>query len=209
VNNLTVFLLCMEYLGTVAFAVSGAAVGLKKHLDIFGVAVLGLVTATGGGLIRDVILNVTPPAVFRTPIFAAIAVVTSLILFLPPIRNATLKSSRTHDLVLFWADSLGLAAFTVSALRTVMSIHPGGSVFFYSFLAVITGVGGGLLRDVMVQEIPFIFVKKVYAVAALAGALAALALWPLSPLWGSVAGFLLVLTIRFLAMHFRWNLPRA
>jgi len=199
----------VEYLGTIAFAVSGAIVGIRKHMDIFGVAILGLVTACGGGLIRDMVLNVMPAAVFRNPVFATIAIITSLVVFLPPIRKRVLQNSRIQELALFWADTLGLAAFTITGLRTAIIVYPGGSAFFYCFLAVITACGGGLLRDVMAQEMPAIFVKKIYAVASLAGALTSKLLWRVSPLGAFLAGAALVVLIRFLAMHFRWNLPRA
>ena len=199
----------VEYLGTIAFAVSGAIVGIKKHMDIFGIVILGLVTACGGGLIRDVVLNVMPAAVFRNPIFAAIAIVTSLVVFLPPIRKHVLQNNRIQELALFWADTLGLAAFTITGLRTAITVYPGGSAFFFCFLAVITACGGGLLRDVMAQEMPAIFVKKIYAVASLAGALLSKFLWHVSPLLAFISGAVLVILIRFLAMHYRWNLPRA
>ena len=203
------FILVLELIGTLAFAASGALTGLKKNMDIFGVAILGLVTACGGGLIRDIVLNVMPAAVFRNPIFATIAIITALIIFLPPIRKRVLQNSRIQDLALFWADTLGLAAFTITGLRTAIVVYPGGSAFFFCFLAVITACGGGLLRDVMAQEMPAIFVKKIYAVASLAGALTSKLLWHISPLLAFVTGAVLVVLIRFLAMHFRWNLPRA
>jgi uncharacterized membrane protein YeiH len=111
--------------------------------------------------------------------------------------------------MLFWADTLGLAAFTVSGLRTAISTYPEGGRYLFCFLAVITAVGGGMLRDMMAQEIPSIFVKKVYAVASLAGALAAVFLWSISPLLALMVGAVLVVVIRFLAMHYHWHLPRA
>ncbi len=202
-------LIWIEYLGTIAFAASGAIVGIKKHMDIFGVAILGLVTACGGGLIRDMILNVMPAAVFRNPIFAAIAILTSIFVFLPPIRRRVLQNNHVQELALFWADTLGLAAFTITGLRTAIGVYPEGGAFFCCFLAVITACGGGLLRDVLAQEMPAIFVKKIYAVASLAGALAGKLLWAVSPLLACMVGVFLVVLIRFLAMRFRWNLPRA
>jgi len=199
----------VEYLGTIAFAASGAIVGIKKHMDVFGVVILGLVTACGGGLIRDVVLNVMPAAVFRNPVFASIAIITSLMVFLPPIRRRVLQNNRIQELSLFWADTLGLAAFTITGLRTAITVYPDGSAFFCCFLAVLTACGGGLLRDMMAQEMPAIFVKKIYAVASLAGALTSRLLWRASPLGAFMAGAALVVLIRFLAMHYRWNLPRA
>lgn len=208
-NSLYAVLLWIEYIGTVAFAVSGAIVGLRKHMDIFGVCILGLCTATGGGLMRDIILHVMPASVFQNPTFAIIAIVSSVIVFLPPVKKLVLSQSRGGELMLFWADTLGLAAFTVAGLRTAVSVYPQGGTFLFCFLAVITAVGGGMLRDMMAQEIPSIFVKKVYAVASLAGALCSVLLLSISPLWAYISGALLVAAIRFLAMHYHWHLPRA
>ena len=208
-NQLYTVLLWIEYLGTVAFAISGAVVGIRKHMDIFGVCILGLCTATGGGLIRDIILHVMPASVFRDPIFAIIALISAAVVFLPPVKKLVLTQSHTGELILFWADTLGLAAFTVSGLRTAVSVYPEGGTFLFCFLSVITAVGGGMLRDMMAQEIPAIFVKKVYAVASLAGALCSVLLWSLSPMWAYLCGAVLVVVIRFLAMHYHWHLPRA
>ena len=178
-------------------------------MDVFGVCILGLCTATGGGLIRDIILHVMPASVFANPTFAIVAIISSVIVFLPPVKKLVLSQNHTGELLLFWADTLGLAAFTVSGLRTAIGTYPEGGRFLFCFLAVITAVGGGMLRDMMAQEIPSIFVKKVYAVASLAGALCAVLLWSISPLLALICGFVLVVIIRFLAMHYHWHLPRA
>ena len=208
-NQFNMILLLIEYLGTVAFAVSGAVVGIRKHMDIFGVCILGLCTATGGGLMRDIMLHVMPASVFQNPVFAIIAIISSVIVFLPPVKKFVLSDNRAGELMLFWADTLGLAAFTVAGLRTAITVYPDGGRYLFCFLAVITAVGGGMLRDMMAQEIPSIFVKKVYAVASLAGALVAVLLWNVTPMLAPILCFALVVVIRFLAMHFHWHLPRA
>ena len=120
--------------------------------------------------------------------------------------NTRLSASSIYEQMILMVT---LAAFTITGLRTAIVVYPGGSAFFFCFLAVITACGGGLLRDVMAQEMPAIFVKKIYAVASLAGALTSTLLWQFSPLGAFIAGATLVVLIRFLAMHFRWNLPRA
>ena len=107
-------ILCMELMGTLAFAASGALTGLRKNMDIFGICILALTTAVGGGVIRDLILGNTPPATFQNPIYATVALVTALVLFLPQVRHFLMRDARLFDLILFWMDAVGLGIFTVA-----------------------------------------------------------------------------------------------
>ena len=202
--------LILELAGTLAFAASGAITVLKKNMDIFGVCILGLTTAVGGGVIRDVILGITPPTTFLDPIYAVVALLTSLVLFLPRIRRLLMWDQRLYDLVLLIMDSAGLGIFTVAGIRIAYQQASRPTLFLLVFVGVVTGVGGGVLRDVMAGDTPYIFVKHVYASASLAGALTCVGLWPLV---GEAADMLcgggLVIAIRILSAHFRWNLPHA
>ena len=110
--------LILELVGTLAFAASGAITGLKKNMDVFGVCILGLTTAVGGGVIRDLLLGITPPGTFQDPIYAVVALLTSLVLFLPRIRRLLMWDQRLYDLVLLIMDSAGLGIFTVAGIRT-------------------------------------------------------------------------------------------
>lgn len=206
----SVIILALELIGTLAFAVSGAMTGLKKNMDIFGVCILGLTTAVGGGVIRDLILGNTPPATFQDPIYATVAVLTSLVLFLPRVRRLLMWDQALFDLVLFLMDTAGLGIFTVVGIRTAYAHVPQATVFLLVFVGVITGVGGGLLRDMMAGDTPYIFVKHIYASASLVGALLCGLLWHYA---GEMPSMLLgggaVILIRCLSAHFRWNLPRA
>ena len=205
----TLFLF-LELVGTLAFAASGAMTGLKKNMDMFGVCILGLTTAVGGGVIRDVILGNTPPATFQNPLYASVAVFVSLVLFLPRVRRFLMRNPTLFDHSLFWMDTAGLGIFTVTAIRTAYAHAPQPTVFLLVFVGVITGVGGGLLRDMMAGNTPYIFVKHVYASASLAGALVCGLLWNYVGEFPSMLmGALLVIVIRILSAHFRWNLPRA
>ena len=206
----SVIILALELIGTLAFAVSGAMTGLKKNMDIFGVCILGLTTAVGGGVIRDLILGNTPPATFQDPIYATVAVLTSLVLFLPRVRRLLMWDQALFDLVLFLMDTAGLGIFTVVGIRTAYAHVPQATVFLLVFVGVITGVGGGLLRDMMAGDTPYIFVKHIYASASLAGALVCALLWrPLGEMPAMLLGGGLVILIRGLSAHYRWNLPRA
>ena len=202
-------LFSLEIVGTVAFAVSGAMVGLKREMDIFGVCILGLVTAVGGGAIRDLILGITPPNTFRTPIYALVAVSVSILLFLPFVRGALHRFQRLYDLLLLGMDSLGLGIFTVMGIRTAFQAgHEGW--FLLIFVGVITGVGGGILRDVLAGQSPYIFSKHFYACASILGAVAYVALYRVvGDGFAMTVGASLIVVLRCLAAHYRWKLPKA
>ena len=204
------FILILELVGTMAFSASGAMTGIRKNMDIFGVCILGLTTAVGGGVIRDVILGNTPPATFRDPIYAAVALAAALVLFFSRVRRLLMHNTVLFDKAMFWMDTAGLGIFTVVGIRTAYAHVPQATVFLLVFVGVITGVGGGLLRDMMAGDTPYIFVKHVYASASLAGALVCGLLWHYAGEMGSMlAGGGLVILIRGLSAHYRWNLPKA
>jgi len=203
-------ILCMELMGTLAFAASGALTGLRKNMDIFGICILALTTAVGGGVIRDLILGNTPPATFQNPIYATVALVTALVLFLPGLRHFLMRDAGLFDLVLFWMDAVGLGIFTVVGIRIAYSHVPQAGIFLLIFVGVVTGVGGGVLRDIMAGDTPYIFVRHVYASASLVGALLCGLLWHiLGELPSMLLGTGVILLIRILSRKFNWNLPRA
>ena len=117
------FLFLFEMLGTIAFAASGAVLGVRKGLDVFGVCFLGLTTACGGGMVRDVLLGNTPPAAFQNPTASAVAVVTSLIMFLSGVRHLLMGNQRRYDLFMLLMDSAGLGIFTVMGVRDGMELR--------------------------------------------------------------------------------------
>ena len=204
------FILLVELIGTMAFAASGALTGIKKNMDIFGVCILALTTAVGGGVIRDLVLGSTPPATFRDPIYATVAIITALVLFLPRVRRLLMWDQALFDLSLFLMDTAGLAIFTVMGIRVAYAHVPQATLFLLAFVGVVTGVGGGVLRDVMAGDTPYIFVKHVYACASLVGALACALAWHHSgEMVSMLLGGGLVVVIRGLSAHYRWNLPRA
>ena len=204
------FVFILEMIGTIAFAASGAMTALKKNMDIFGIAILGITTAVGGGAMRDIILGKTPPTMFEKPIYAAVAAAVSIIVFFPFVRRLLNKNQYIYDHAMRVMDSLGLAIFTVMGINAAKNISDGHNLFLLVFVGVITGVGGGLMRDIMAGDTPYIFVKHVYACASIAGALVAALIWDLL---GAVAamfiGAVLIFTIRMLAAHYKWSLPHA
>ncbi|SHI07733.1 Uncharacterized membrane protein YeiH [Sporobacter termitidis DSM 10068] len=207
---MNVLILVLEIIGTVAFAASGAMTGLKKKMDIFGVVILGLTTAVGGGVLRDLILGITPPQTFQDPMYALIAIATAIILFLPPVHRWLTRNLPLYEKVLVVMDALGLGIFTVVGIRVAFHVSHSFSGFLLIFVGVVTGVGGGIIRDVLAGDTPYILVKHIYAVASIIGAVVCVVLWHItSSIYAILAGTIIIVVIRVLSAHFKWNLPRA
>lgn len=209
IQKLLVFI--MEIIGTVAFSVSGAMVGIEQKMDIFGVCVLGIFTAVGGGMVRDIIIGAVPSALIN-PVYVAVAAFAALGVFIVLLLRKKHFRGRfraAYDTVMLIMDALGLGIFTAVGVRTGINAGYPDNTFLLVFLGTLTGVGGGLLRDVMAGVPPYIFVKHIYALASIAGACAFILLYRA---FGEVAALigasLLVVTIRLLAAHYHWNLPR-
>lgn len=202
----------VEYLGVIAFAVSGAMVAIRKGMDLFGVIVLGLFTAVGGGLFRDLVLGITPPQMLRDPTFALIAITASTIFFTILYFYRRQPSERTksrYRLLLLYTDAVGLGVFTVIGVDTAMRAYPSGTLFTTLFVALLTGTGGGILRDIMAGETPSVLVRHIYAIASLIGAVIYLLArnW-FSEIPATIISTIVVVVIRGLASHYRWNFPR-
>ena len=197
----------LEIIGTIAFAASGAMIAVNRRMDIFGVAMLGLFTAVGGGVIRDMLLGNTPPLSFRHPVYALTALGVSMVMFLQPVRSRYNRHSRAFDAVLLMMDSVGLGIFSVTGVEVALTAN--SNLYTAVFVGLVTGVGGGILRDVMAGQTPFVFVKHFYASASLIGALLCALLWPhAGQLFAMLTGAGAVIALRLLAARYRWSLPR-
>lgn len=205
-------LLIFDIMGTLAFAVSGALVAIKRRMDLFGVAVLAIVTATGGGILRDLVIGHVPPTAFLDPLYVAIAAGAGLVCFLLLYfhRRLPQRLSTAYDMVMFCFDTLGVAAFTMDGAAVAIEAGYRDNLFLLVFLGVITGVGGGMIRDVLASVIPEVLQKHVYAIASILGAIVfgALTRCGVDDEIGMVAGFAVIVLLRILAARFRWNLPR-
>ncbi|CUX72330.1 hypothetical protein BN3590_04652 [Clostridium sp. C105KSO15] len=203
----------IEVIGTIAFASSGAMVAIKKQLDLLGVIVLGVTTAVGGGMLRDIIIGNVPPALFKDPIYVLLAFITVMLLFIIVRLNQKIldgRSMETYEKVMNIFDAIGLGAFTVVGIDTAVLSGYGDYHFLIIFLGVITGVGGGILRDIMAGQTPYVLRKHIYACASIVGAI--LYAWLLNYIDGNIAmliGACSVVLIRLMATHFCWNLPTA
>lgn len=207
------FIFVLELIGTVAFASSGAMIAIEKKMDIFGVNVLGATTAVGGGIMRDIILGLTPPGAFSHPVYVLVAALTSTILFVIAYAKPTAFESRVktdyYDKLMFWCDTAGLGIFTVVGIQAAVRAVGGENVFFFVFIGTLTGVGGGVLRDIMAGETPYILVKHIYACAAIAGGIVCVVgRTAFGEAYGTILGLAATVLLRFLAAHFRWNLMR-
>ncbi|MCB7317172.1 trimeric intracellular cation channel family protein [Lacrimispora sp. 210928-DFI.3.58] len=203
----------IEIIGTIAFASSGAMVAIKQHLDLLGVVVLGVTTAVGGGMLRDIILGNVPPSLFLNPVYVITAFITVMILFCIVRLNQKVLESHyiaIYEKMMNIVDAIGLAAFTVTGIDTAIMAGYQDYRFLSIFLGVLTGVGGGVLRDIMAGQTPYILRKHVYACASIAGALSYVFLsdWLSGDLSMIISAFLIVL-IRLLATKYCWNLPTA
>ena len=201
----------VEIIGTNAFASSGAMVAVRKRLDLFGIIVLGVITAVGGGMLRDLMIGNIPPNMFRNPVYVLAAFLTVLVLFLLFRCWPFLLGSRYiegYEKIMNILDAIGLGAFTVIGIDTGVEAGYGDYHFLIIFLGVITGIGGGILRDIMAGETPYVLKKHIYACASIAGACLYVVLLQVTRSDSAMIGSaLLVVAIRILASHFRWDLP--
>ena len=206
----TDMLMILDIIGVISFTISGALVAVRKKMDYLGVCILGIVTAVGGGATRDIIIGSNPPVMFRDPLYVSIAfaVANIVFFFLYFHLNGRSKPLVNHifEKYLFWFDTVGLASFTANGVMVGKTMTDGG-IFLCAFLGVLTGVGGGILRDLLANEVPAIFVKHVYAMASIVGAITICLLWNVSTILAVTVGIVLVVLIRFFARHYKWNLP--
>ncbi|MBQ5748823.1 MAG: trimeric intracellular cation channel family protein [Oscillospiraceae bacterium] len=206
-----VFMFVLELAGTVAFAISGAMTAIRRRLDLFGVLFLGVVTAVGGGVLRDLMIGVTPPRCFRDPVYLLVALGVALVCFLPFFKKPVAHHQKFFEMTLFAMDSLGLAAFTITGIQAGIEAQPQASPVLLVFVGLLTATGGGVLRDVLVGSTPYIFVKHVYATASVIGAVlfVVLEIFGLDHMISGIICIAVMVIIRCLAAYYHWNLPRA
>jgi uncharacterized membrane protein YeiH len=199
-------LLVLELAGTFVFALSGAVAGVKHRLDLFGVLVVSFATATAGGVARDVLIGAVPPVALRDWRYLGIAVLAGLVVFFSSPRRE--RQQRLRSLVLIF-DAAGLALFAVSGTQTALGY--GLNPVMAALLGMLTGIGGGMLRDVLVSDIPAVLHSDLYAVAALAGAIVVVAGHLLSapPVASALAGAAVCFGMRLVALWRGWRLPTA
>ena len=194
----------LDLIGTAAFAASGAWAGIRNRMDLLGVLVLGVVTATGGGTLRDILLGDFPPFCLKDELYLYISLGIALLVFFLNRKMTFLKNP------LLYFDAAGLGTFVVIGTQKAMSYQMGplGAIL----LGVMTATAGGVIRDVLSNEVPLILRKEtLYASVCIAGG-ALMVLLSYTPLSGPYAALLAALTViilRILAIRRHWTLPRA
>lgn len=193
----------LDWVGTFAFALSGALVGVRKQFDLFGVLFLSFVAAVAGGIMRDVLIGDLPPAAVTHVHYFLIAVGAGLLTFF----RYPAVASRQRQVLLF--DAVGLALFAVVGAEKALAhgIHP----LMAALLGMLTGIGGGMTRDVLAGETPFVLRSELYAVAALAGAatVACGHALGITPIYSALIGAAACLFLRLMAIYRNWRAPVA
>lgn len=199
----------LELIGVAAFAVAGAMEALEKRADIFGVIFLAVTTALGGGVIRDILLGQLPPRMFVSYPYLLVALLAALAVFADAYvrRERYIRHKEKLDAVNNIFDAVGLAVFTVSGMNVAMSVSDNALLIL--ILGMATGVGGGMLRDVMTNTMPKVLRKRVYAVASLVGGLVyyVLHILGVDDILSASAGMVIIFLLRVLATFYKWNLP--
>ncbi len=192
----------LDLIGTAAFAASGAWLGVRRHMDLFGVLVLGLVTAVGGGTLRDLLLGDMPPFSLQDETYLYVAIAAALVVFINRERF------KLFEKPLLYLDAIGLGTFVVIGTTKALDFELGflGAVL----MGVMTATAGGVIRDVLANQVPLILRREIYASACLAGGLL-LVMLELADVARPVAALLAasaVIVIRLLAIHYNWSLPK-
>ena len=212
-----IFSTFIEILGVIAFSISGAMVAIRRRTDLFGVILLAIITAHGGGLTRDVVFSFSPPAIFGIKYYILICVIVAIIVFLFARKFShtylenEIRIERINDIF----DALGLGVFAVIGVRVAIEQGHSSDALICITCGLLTGICGGMLRDVLTNYTPFVLVKRIYAVAALLGASVYYVLYiygdiiHINETVAIIIGVAVTFILRILAMTFKWNMPIA
>ena len=196
-------LLALDLIGTFVFALAGATAGVRRQLDVFGVAVLSFATACSGGIARDLLIGAVPPAALSDWRYVAASLLAGLLAF----RWHSLIERLHSPVRLFDAAGLALFAATGTLKALAFGLHPAMA----ALLGMLTGIGGGIARDLLLARVPVVLRSDLYAVAALGGAavVAVGTQFGLAPAAAALTGALLCFGLRMVAIHRDWQLPKA
>ncbi len=202
--SVPVLIQILDLFGTMAFAVTGAFKAIEHKSDIVGIIILSTITGVAGGVIRDIIFGKFPPTVVINPLYLVVTVVTGIVIFI------LYPSIKIHWNLFLKFDAVGLGVFTIIGASIAYNIF-GLNFLTMAFAGVLTAVGGGILRDVFVNEVPLVFVKELYASTSFIGViiLFVMLVMGINLYSATIPSILAVTSIRLLAMKYNWNLPRA
>jgi uncharacterized membrane protein YeiH len=202
--SMTLLIQILDLFGTMAFAVTGAFKAIEHGSDIVGIIILSTITGVSGGVIRDIIFGKFPPTAVINSLYIAITVSTGIVIFfLYPLL-------KKHWNLFLKFDAVGLGVFTVIGSTFAYNLF-GLNFLAMSFAGILTAIGGGILRDVFVNEIPLVFVKEFYASASFAGILTLFVMLSvnINLSIAAIPSIIITTSLRLIAMKFNWNLPRA
>lgn len=209
-NEITIIII-MELIGTIAFAVSGALIAARRSLDLFGVVLVGCITSVGGGMLRDVFLGKFPPSIFSNAIILAIAAMTSIIVFVISYFNAEkfeILQKRIESVNNFF-DALGLAAFSITGTEITCNSGFSNKALFAISMGLLTGIGGGIIRDILVDKTPYVLKKHIYALASIFGS----GFYYYIRINGDkviaiIVAMSIIILVRMIATKYHWKLPK-
>jgi uncharacterized membrane protein YeiH len=196
----TTFLLCVEIIGTLAFAISGIRLAAFKQFDWFGAYIVGFVTAIGGGTMRDLLLNVTPFWMLNGWYLGVTAIALVIVIVL---KKYLVKLEGTF----FIFDTIGLALFVVMGIQKTLQC--GFPMWVAIIMGTITGALGGVLRDILINVEPLIFRKEIYGTACIVGGLVywLAAAFVSTSFFPALACAAVVIAVRFLSVKYNWSIP--
>ncbi|WP_068267731.1 trimeric intracellular cation channel family protein [Caviibacter abscessus] len=198
------FITIANFIGVIAFAASGAFKGFKYKLDILGIIVLAVVTAVGGGIIRDTILNRIPFVLYRTQDIY-VAIIVAVVLYLVT-KKTDIENKYNAKLLIL--DAVGLSVFTIIGARVAISANM--SIISIAIISTITGVGGGVLRDMLSNEIPIVLKEDIYAILCFFGSIFYVFFIKIinNEFISSTIIFCVILSIRIIVIKYKLNLPK-
>lgn len=207
-----IIMLVMEIIGTVSFSISGAIIAASCGLDLFGTVLVGCVTAFGGGMMRDLFLGNLPPIIFGNIPMALLAVIVAVIVFaiayshVDKLKGLMFKIDEINNIF----DAIGLSAFTVIGTEIACTTGYEDSAVFSVAMGVLTAIGGGMVRDVLVDRTPYVLHKHIYALASIFGGTLyyVMRVYTHFHTIGMILGMTTIIAIRLLAKKYLWRLPK-
>ena len=209
---MSTILTVIEVIGVLSFSVSGALMAIDKENDFIGVIFLALVTAFGGGILRDIMIGNHPPIIFENFLLIAVSIITATaVFFLAMIfKKYYIENEETVQKINNYIDALGLGVFVISGVKLCMAAQFHNPIFII-LMGMISGTGGSMTRDIIMREVPYLLRKRIYLLAAMAGATSYYLLFKLGmpDVAAVIISASLVFFIRVCATVFKWNMPKA
>lgn len=209
--NGTTIIIITEWIGTIAFAISGALIAVRCCLDLFGVVLVGCITSVGGGIMRDLFLGKIPPSIFSNVPILATATATSIAVFVISYVNAPkfeILEKRTESVNNFF-DAIGLAAFSITGTEMACDAGFSDKAVFCISMGLLTGIGGGIIRDVLVDKTPYVLKKHIYALASILGSSFYYFIRiSCKKVIAIIVAMSIIIFIRMFATKFHWKLPK-